>query len=598
MCRIWVPYETVATVRDPDWELLADAIPHIVWMFSPQGYAEYFNHHGTRYTGLRAGTRFDAAAWASIVHPEDMAGARREWITAMSKRVPFESEYRLLRIDGAYRRHAFRSVPMFDESGEITRWIGTATDIHEQYEVTRRLEEASLLLAALQSAAPVGLGLVDKERNLVQVNDEMASVRGRAASVQRGAPAAEALPELWDQIEPAFHSVLASGETVRNVQVVGMTAADPGQFHEWLASCYAVEIDDALIGVGVVTVDVTARSQANEFRNAVMSQVSDGVYTQDAEGRLVYMNRAASRMLGWTEEELCGKKLHDVIHFQRPDGTPVDSAQCALQVEGMTGRLTRSVGEAFTRKDGSIFPVAYSSVPLYIGHEVEGVAVVFRDISDPGAARNRIRLQVVDSHLMVTDAFELLLRTEEGIEVVASSATSADAIVDAERVRPHVILIDFALPDVDGIATARVLKLAVPEASLILMHETHDEAVVQAAIEAGCAGILDKARAWVELVGAVRAAYHGHTVIPHEVLQRVVPQSPEGQRRHMLSFLTDREREVLTCISDGLTNQAVAQRLGVTANTVRNHVQRILWKLGVHSKLEAVVLAGLTRDAD
>jgi PAS domain S-box-containing protein len=90
----------------------------------------------------------------------------------------------------------------------------------------------------------------------------------------------------------------------------------------------------------------------------------------------MYMNSAASKMLGWTEGELRGKVMHEVVHFQRSDGTPAGVADCALLTDGHQGPLDQSTGETFTRKDGSVFPVAYSTVPLRTG-SVEGVVVVF-----------------------------------------------------------------------------------------------------------------------------------------------------------------------------------------------------------------------------
>jgi DNA-binding NarL/FixJ family response regulator len=95
----------------------------------------------------------------------------------------------------------------------------------------------------------------------------------------------------------------------------------------------------------------------------------------------------------------------------------------------------------------------------------------------------------------------------------------------------------------------------------------------------------------VELVGAVRAAFHGQTAISNLDLRRALPNERAERAREGLAFLTNREHEVLACMSEGLSNRAVALRLGVTENTVRNHVQRILYKLNVHSKLEAIVFS-------
>jgi DNA-binding NarL/FixJ family response regulator len=168
-----------------------------------------------------------------------------------------------------------------------------------------------------------------------------------------------------------------------------------------------------------------------------------------------------------------------------------------------------------------------------------------------------------------------------------SSASAADT---AERTNPDVVLVNAELPDLDGLRTAEMIRAGTPSTRVILMTAKRDDTLSIAAIEAGCAGVLDKSRAWVELVSAVRAAYHGETIISQEELQGVLTTLRLGGPEGHSTRLTDREQEVLACLREGLSNAMVAERLGVSPNTVRNHVQRILYKLNVHSKLEAVVL--------
>ena len=427
------------------------------------------------------------------------------------------------------------------------------------HDAQRDAIEAAALLDTLAAAAPFGFGFVDRHRRLVRANSELTVITGRPVEPQLGEPIAALVPELWPQIDEAYRRVLDTGDTVRDVSIVGDSASDPRRRHEWLVSCYPVRVGNDIVGVGFVSVDVTDKTHAEEFRSAVMGQVSDGVYTVDTDGQLMYMNRAAEKMLGWSEGELCGMRMHDVIHFQRADGTPVGSSECALFAAGTEGKLERLLGEAFTRKDGSIFPVAVSSVPLRIGSEVESVAVVFRDISEPGASANRIRLLIVDPHAMTREAFQLLLRTQEGVEVVGSATTSAEAIAEVARLRPDVVLLDYELPDVDGVATAEAMRLATPDASIILMSQSYDADVVAGAIDAGCAGVLDKSRAWVELVGAVRAAYHGQTALSPADLKRVLPGLTARRTRARMSYLTDREREVLDVYRGGTVRTAPLQ---------------------------------------
>ena len=149
-----------------------------------------------------------------------------------------------------------------------------------------------------------------------------------------------------------------------------------------------------IIGIGIVVVDITERRQAEEFRSIVMNQMAEGLYTLDGEGRLTYMNAAASEILGWTEEELRGKHMHDVIHFQGDDGTPQSEEECELLKVRTQGRNIRLDDVVFTRKDGSPRYVSVSGSPLLNGPTVSGVVVVFRDTSDEHSERVRIRREL------------------------------------------------------------------------------------------------------------------------------------------------------------------------------------------------------------
>ena len=134
-----------------------------------------------------------------------------------------------------------------------------------------------------------------------------------------------------------------------------------------------------MIGVGVILVDITEREEAKDFRSAVMDTIVEGLYVLDGDGRLTFMNTAASRLLGWTEAELRGRSMHEAIHFQHADGSPHSERDCELLKVRTEGRAIRMSHEAFTCKDGTICPVAYSAAPLMAGTRVGGVVVVFRD---------------------------------------------------------------------------------------------------------------------------------------------------------------------------------------------------------------------------
>jgi PAS domain S-box-containing protein len=371
----------------PDAELIAESVPHIVFTASPDGATTYFNRQGTEYTGLPAETNY-GWNWFTLVHPADVQRAGNAWQHAIATGTEFDCDYRIRRHDGTFRWHAARAVPLRNEDGRIHLWVSTATDIesHKQREISLREVEqeasaALTLLESIEAAAPIGFALVDRDFRIVRMNQLLARVNGGAAADQIGRTVAEVLPDLWPRLEAIYGKALG-GEAVSNLDLSVPNAEAPGQLRHWLASYYPVRVNDEIVGVGTVLFDITERREAEEFRRVVMDNMTEGLYALDADGRLTYMNPAASRMLGWTVEELLGKPMHETVHFQRADGSPIPAQDCPLLHVREQGRTIRILDDAFTRKDSSIFPIAYSSAPLQTGGTPPGVVVVFRDTTE------------------------------------------------------------------------------------------------------------------------------------------------------------------------------------------------------------------------
>ncbi len=385
--------------RRADAKRFAESLPHIVFTASADGATTYFNKRGTEYTGLPAETNY-GWNWLTLVHPDDVGRAEHAWKHAVATGTEFDCEYRVRRHDGAFRWHVVRAVPLRNEDGDIDLWIGTATDIehHKQREFSlRELEQeataAVTLLESIEAAAPVGFKLVDRDLRIVKINELLARVNGMPASEQIGRTVAEVVPHLWPRLEPIYRRALA-GEAVTNLDLSVPNGEAPSQLRHWLASYYPVRVNDEIIGVGNVLFDITERKDAEEFRRVVMDNMAEGLYTLDADGRLTYMNPAASRMLGWTAEELLGKRMHETVHFQRADGHPIPAHDCPLMQVRTEGRVIRMRDDAFTRKDGSIFPIAYSSAPLQTGSTPQGVVVVFRDTTEEKAEQASVQRQL------------------------------------------------------------------------------------------------------------------------------------------------------------------------------------------------------------
>ena len=378
---------------------IVESIPHIVWMAARDGSIEYFNRWGIEYTGLspQAG---GARTWVWLVHPEDAERARCAWELASRTVAPYELEYRIRRADGQFRWHSVRGLPVTADDDRVVSWVGTATDFedHKQLELSlRRSEreavESLTVLQKMQSAAPVGFCFVDRDFRIRRINETLARVNGSSVDEHLGRTVAEMVPEIWPQISDIYRRAL-SGESVLNLEVSGPSAEEPGRTLHWLTSYYPVRIDGDIVGVGNVIVGITERKQAEEFRSVVMDTMTEGLFTLDGEGRLTFMNRAAATMLGWSEGELHGRHKHETIHFQYADGTPVPAEDCAFLKTRTEGRAVRMAEEAFTRKDGSIFPVSCSSAPLRVGSSVEGAVVVFRDLTEEKEDQARVRREL------------------------------------------------------------------------------------------------------------------------------------------------------------------------------------------------------------
>ena len=370
-----------------DVQIVADAIPHIVWTVAPDGATIYLNRQGCGYAGC-AREPNDGWGWVALLHPDDAEPARLAWEHAARTEDPFTAEFRIRRFDGVFRWHRVGALPLRDANGDLITWIVTATDIEEQrhLELSLRASEQKAIetLAVLQqieSAAPWGFCFVDRDFRILRINESLARVGGVSIEEHLGRTVADLVPALWAQLENAYQQAL-SGTAVVNLEVTGPSAEQPGQTLHWLTSNYPVRVDGEIIGVSNLIVDITERKEIEEFRAAVMDNMAEGLITVDGDGCVKYMNHAAAKLLGWTEDELRGKPMHAAIHFQRADGTLCPDEDCPIVKVRSEGLNVRVADETFTRKDGTTFPVAYSSAPVHVGGGPRGAVVVFRDVTD------------------------------------------------------------------------------------------------------------------------------------------------------------------------------------------------------------------------
>ena len=206
----------------------------------------------------------------------------------------------------------------------------------------------------------------------------------------------------------------------------------------------------------------------------------------------------------------------------------------------------------------------------------------------------RIKVMIVDDHEVVRLGLRAALEQEEDIELVGDMGDAQTALQEAGISRPDVVLMDVRMPGMDGIQACRLLRESLPETRVVMLTSYSDEEAVFASIMAGAAGYLLKNTRRADLLNAVRSAAKGESTLDPAVTSRVLARVRDLSAREQdreAALLSGREREVLALVAQGLTNKEIAARIIISQNTARNHVSRILDKLGFTRRSEAATFA-------
>jgi DNA-binding NarL/FixJ family response regulator len=209
---------------------------------------------------------------------------------------------------------------------------------------------------------------------------------------------------------------------------------------------------------------------------------------------------------------------------------------------------------------------------------------------------SEVRILLADGHSLFREALSTALAGEPDLMVVGEARDGLEAVSEATRTSPQVAVLDADLPNGDGVRAARLIRDRIPDCRIVILAADEDPELLTAAIEAGASGYLTKASPLTELVDAIRSVHRGDTLVPARMLGSLLERLVERRREHdeavrRLSRLTSREREVLGLLAQGGDNDSIAQTLVISPQTARTHIQNVLVKLGVHSRLEAAALA-------
>lgn len=203
--------------------------------------------------------------------------------------------------------------------------------------------------------------------------------------------------------------------------------------------------------------------------------------------------------------------------------------------------------------------------------------------------RDPIRVMVVDDHAVVRSGLRMFLLAFDDIELVAEAATGEEALDRCDEARPDVILMDMVMPGMGGVDATRVLHEQCPEIQVVALSSFQDGELVQDALQAGAIGYLLKDVPIDELAAAIRAAHAGRSTLAPAAAQALVKTTQE--QPELGADLTERQKEVLALVAEGLSNAEIADRLVISLATARYHVSTILSKLGAANRAEAAAMA-------
>jgi two-component system NarL family response regulator len=207
-----------------------------------------------------------------------------------------------------------------------------------------------------------------------------------------------------------------------------------------------------------------------------------------------------------------------------------------------------------------------------------------------------LRVLIVDDHALFRRGLQMVLASEPDIDVVGEASDGAEAVEKAKALKPNVVLMDVRMPKRSGIEAAGAIRDELPDAKILMLTMSDEEADLYEAIKAGASGYLLKEISIEEVPDAIRSVWAGQSRISPSMASKLLSEFAAmsqrgGDSKAAGAQLTPREMQVLKLVAQGLNNKDIAEKLFISENTVKNHIRNILDKLHLHSRMEAVVYA-------
>jgi PAS domain S-box-containing protein len=339
-------------------------MPQLVWTARPDGTVDYYNQRYTEFSGITL-SEGESWQWSPVLHPDDVQYTLDAWAQAVQTGTVYEVEHRVYLADGTIRWYLSRGVPARNEKGDIIKWYGTATDIHEQKLAEERV---STILNSISD----GFLTIDEDWNITYFNAAAEQILGVSAADVMGR-------NFWDVFPFARNNLFEERYTwaMREHKPTSFEAhyeAEP--YENW----YEVRVSPHGQGLSLYFQVITERKQAEEllrYQALVLENISDIVFTTDMNFRAVSWNHAAEQHYGWTADEMIGQDPAKLLHTNYLSTSQKKARQQFITTGKWVGEIER------TRKDGHVVAVSASANMLYDekGNSL-GMVCVERDITE------------------------------------------------------------------------------------------------------------------------------------------------------------------------------------------------------------------------
>ena len=413
---------------------LTAAITSIVWTTDAKGRFVTPQPGWTAYTG-QSWEQLREFGWNEATHPDDRETIQRVWNAACISETSFEFSGRLWHASShAYRHVEARGVPIRNADGTVREWIGKCLDVEDRTQAEKALQESEHRFSKFMQHLPGLAWIKNLQGQYVYANEAAELVFQTPRERLYGRTDEEIFPQdVADRFKENDREALIN-ET--GVQVVETLKHQDGVLHHSIVSKFPIlGADGRPVLIGGIAIDMTARKQAEQLllesesearrllalNQTIMMNMGEGLYTLDSQGLVTYVNPEAERLLGWKSEELLGRSMHQVAHYKYLDGSPFPLEECPGFQVFHNGKVLRNFEDTFIRKDGSFFPISYSSSPLRDHNgQIVGVVIVFQDITERKQAEAELRRWKDELEVRVQTRTGELLSSKNRLRSLAS----------------------------------------------------------------------------------------------------------------------------------------------------------------------------------